>query len=171
MKFPLDKFKNLWYNKSVIKRGNLLNIKKNRVATVAKMKGSIMTTREFYNAILSMENVSAEISEKAAALLSAMDKKNAERSSKPTKAQKENEALLPIVREVLATADHHITASDLFDAKPELKNVQKCSSLLRILEKSGEVTSVEVKVKGKGKAKGYSLADAEPSDAEPNNVE
>ena len=64
-----------------------------------------MTTREFYNAILSMENVSAEISEKAAALLSAMDKKNAERSSKPTKAQKENEALLPIVREVLATAD------------------------------------------------------------------
>ena len=118
-----------------------------------------------------MENVSAEISEKAAALLSAMDKKNAERSSKPTKAQKENEALLPIVREVLATADHHITASDLFDAKPELKNVQKCSSLLRILEKSGEVTSVEVKIKGKGKAKGYSLADTEPSDAEPNNVE
>lgn len=38
IKFPLDKFKNLWYNKSVIKRGNLLNIK-NRVATVAKMKG------------------------------------------------------------------------------------------------------------------------------------
>nr|DAH18159.1 MAG TPA: hypothetical protein [Caudoviricetes sp.] len=28
VKFPLDKFKNLWYNKSVIKRGNLLNIKK-----------------------------------------------------------------------------------------------------------------------------------------------
>jgi len=38
VKFPLDKFKKLWYNKSVIKRGNLLNIK-NRVATVAKMKG------------------------------------------------------------------------------------------------------------------------------------
>ena len=38
VKFPLDKFKNLWYNKDVIKRGNLLNIK-NRVATVAKMKG------------------------------------------------------------------------------------------------------------------------------------
>ena len=130
-----------------------------------------MTTREFYNAILSMENVSAEISEKAAALLSAMDKKNAERSSKPTKAQKENEALLPIVREVIATADHPITASDLFDTKPELKNVQKCSSLLRILEKSGEVTSVEIKVKGKGKVKGYSLADAEPSDTEPSDAE
>lgn len=125
-----------------------------------------MTTREFYNAILSMENVSAEISEKAAALLSAMDKKNAERSSKPTKAQKENEALLPIVREVLASADHHITASDLFEAKPELKSVQKCSSLLRMLEMFGEVTSVEVKVRGKGKAKGYTLAIAEPSDAE-----
>lgn len=130
-----------------------------------------MTTREFYNAVLSMENISAEISEKAAALLSAMDKKNAERSSKPTKAQKENEALLPIVREVLAAADHSITASDLFEAKPELKNVQKCSSLLRMLEKSGEVTSIEVKVKGKGKAKGYSLASAEPNDTEPNEVE
>ena len=130
-----------------------------------------MTTREFYNAVLSMENVSAEISEKAAALLSAMDKKNAERSSKPTKAQKENEALLPIVREVLATADHPITASDLFEAKPALKNVQKCSSLLRMLEKSGEVTSVEVKVKGKGKAKGYSLAGTEPNEAEPNEAE
>jgi hypothetical protein len=118
-----------------------------------------------------MENVSAEISEKAVALLSAMDKKNAERSSKPTKAQKENEALLPIVREVLAAADHHITASDLFDAKPELKNVQKCSSLLRILEKSGEVTSVEIKVRGKGKAKGYSLANTESSDTEPSDAE
>lgn len=125
-----------------------------------------MTTREFYNAILLMENVPDEIFEKASTLLSAMDKKNAERSSKPTKAQKENEALLPIVREVLASADHHITASDLFEAKPELKNVQKCSSLLRILEKSGEVTSVEVKVKGKGKAKGYALANTEPNDAE-----
>ena len=130
-----------------------------------------MTTREFYNAVLSMENVSAEISEKAAALLSAMDKKNAERSSKPTTAQKENEALLPIVREVLTTADHPITASDLFEAKPELKNVQKCSSLLRMLEKSGEVTSIEVKVKGKGKAKGYSLAGTEPSNTEPNEAE
>ena len=130
-----------------------------------------MTTREFYNAVLSMENVSAEISEKAAALLSAMDKKNAERSSKPTKAQKENEALLPIVREVLAAADHPITASDLFEAKPELKNVQKCSSLLRMLEKSGEVTSIEVKVKGKGKAKGYSLTSAEQNDTEPNEAE
>ena len=125
-----------------------------------------MTTREFYNAVLSMENIPAEISEKASALLSAMDKKNVERSSKPTKAQKENETLLPIVREVLATADHPITASELFEAKPELKNVQKCSSLLRILEKSGEVTSAEVKVKGKGRAKGYTLADTEPSDAE-----
>ena len=130
-----------------------------------------MTTREFYNAVLSMENVSAEISEKAAALLSAMDKKNAERSSKPTKAQKENEALLPLVREVLAAADHPITASDLFEAKPELKNVQKCSSLLRMLEKSGEVTSIEVKVKGKGKAKGYSLTSAEQNDTEPNEAE
>lgn len=130
-----------------------------------------MTTREFYNAVLSMENVSVEISEKAAALLSAMNKKNAERSSKPTKAQKENETLLPIVREVLAAADHPITASDLFEAKPELKNVQKCSSLLRMLEKSGEVTSVEVKVKGKGKAKGYSLAGTEPNEAEPSEAE
>lgn len=130
-----------------------------------------MTTREFYNAILSMENVSAEISEKAAALLSAMNKKNAERSSKPTKAQKENEALLPIVREVLATADHHITASGLFEAKPELKNIQKCSSLLQILEKSGEVTSVEIKVRGKRKVKGYSLANTESSDTEPSDAE
>lgn len=38
LKKPLDKLKNLWYNKGVIKRGNLLNIK-NRVATIAKMKG------------------------------------------------------------------------------------------------------------------------------------
>ena len=125
-----------------------------------------MTNREFYNAVMNAETISDEIRDHAAALLEKMDAKNAERSSKPTKAQKENEALLPIVREVLATSDHPVTSSDLFEAKPELKNVQKCSSLLRILEKSGEVTSIEVKVKGKGKAKGYSLADAEPSDAE-----
>lgn len=130
-----------------------------------------MTNRDFFSAIAFSKTLPDVLKEHAAHEIEKMDARKAQRSSKPTKAQKENEALLPIVREVLTTADHPITASDLFGAKPELKNVQKCSSLLRMLEKSGEVTSVEVKVKGKGKAKGYSLANAEPNDTEPNEAE
>lgn len=125
-----------------------------------------MTTREFYNAVLSLENVPDEIAEKASALIDAMDKKNNTRSSKPTKAQKENEALLPLVREVLTNATEPMTATALFEVKPELRTVQKCSALLRALEKNGEVEATEVKIKGKGKAKGYTLIHIEPSDAE-----
>lgn len=113
-----------------------------------------MTTREFYNAILSMENVSAEISEKASALLSAMDKKNAERSSKPTKAQKENEALFPIVREALAGKTEPTTASMLHEMLPDF-TTSKCTALLKALVSKGELEMTKVKVKGKGEQNGY----------------
>lgn len=123
-----------------------------------------MTTREFYNAILSMENVSAEISEKAAALLSAMDKKNAERSSKPTKAQKENEELLPIVREALAGKTEPTTASMLHEMQPDF-SIPKCTTLLKTLVSKGELEMTKVKVKGKREQNGYTPI-SEPSDAE-----
>ena len=122
-----------------------------------------MTTREFYNAVLSMENVSAEISEKAAALLSAMDKKNASRSSKPTKAQKENEELLPIVREALAGKTEPTTASMLHEMLPDF-SISKCTALLKTLVSKGELEMAKVKVKGKGEQNGYTPISA-PTDA------
>ena len=57
-----------------------------------------MTNREFFTAIASMTNISAELVEHAEAELEKLNKRNAARAVKPTKAQKENE---PIKAEIV----------------------------------------------------------------------
>lgn len=113
-----------------------------------------MTNREFYNAVMNAETVSDEIRDHAAALLEKMDAKNASRSSKPTKAQKENEALLPIVREALAGKTEPTTASMLHEMLPDF-TTSKCTALLKALVSKGELEMTKVKVKGKGEQNGY----------------
>ena len=62
-----------------------------------------MTTREFYTAIVNTENLPAELTEKAAELLSAMDKSNEKRRGTETKEKKEaaarREAVLAFLKE------------------------------------------------------------------------
>lgn len=48
-----------------------------------------MTTREFYTAVLSVENLPEELATKAQELISALDAKNTKRRTTPTKEQKE----------------------------------------------------------------------------------
>ena len=123
-----------------------------------------MTNREFYNAVMNAETVSDEIRDHAAALLEKMDAKNANRSSK-TKAQKENEELLPIVREALAGKTEPTTASMLHEMLPDF-SISKCTALLKTLVSKGELEMTKVKVKGKGEQNGYTPISAPTDDAE-----
>lgn len=121
-----------------------------------------MTNREFYNAVMNAETISDEIRDHAAALLEKMDAKNASRSSKPTKAQKENEELLPIVREALAGKTEPTTASMLHEMLPDF-SISKCTALLKTLVSKGELEMAKVKVKGKREQNGYTPISA-PTD-------
>ena len=118
-----------------------------------------MTTREFYNAIVSA-GISAEITAKANELISALDTKNEKRKASGTKTQKENadlkaRILTAIEDGEIESVEGYVTAKTVgayFDI-----STQKASPLLKQLVDNGDlVENAEVKTKS-GKVKGYAI--------------
>lgn len=112
-----------------------------------------MTNREFFNAIINA-NVNDELTQHAIAELAKLDKRKAQRSSKPNKTQLENEPIKAHLLEILAVKP--MTASEIHEVDAGL-STQKISSLCRQLVDAGKLTVEEVKVPKKGKQKQYSL--------------
>lgn len=112
-----------------------------------------MTNREFLNAILSA-NLSAEMNEKAQALIDTLDKRNAQRSSKPSKRSVENqpvkEAIVAFLRE-----NPNRPASEIGTGCGI--TTMKASTLCVQLSKEEVLISSEVKFPKKGMVKVYSV--------------
>ena len=123
-----------------------------------------MTNREFFTAIASMTNISAELVEHAEAELEKLNKRNAARAAKPTKAQKENESIKAEIVNFLTEKGGFHTASEVMEAC-EI-SVQKASALCRQLVEEGALTVQEIKVPKKGKQKAYAIADGSEEVAE-----
>lgn len=115
-----------------------------------------MTNREFYNAIIN-GSMTDEVKAHATEALSKLDERNQKRSSKPTKAQLENEPVKTAIVDYL-TIHGGAVAADIA-AEVDI-TTQKASALCRLLVEDGVLTVEEVKVPKKGKCKKYSLADA-----------
>lgn len=116
-----------------------------------------MTNREFLTAITSMPNINDELKEYAKGELKKLDKRNAARAVKPTKAQKENEPIKEEIVKFLTEKGGFHTASEVMEAC-EI-SVQKASALCRQLVEEGTLTVQEIKVPKKGKQKAYAIAD------------
>ena len=112
-----------------------------------------MTNREFFTAIKSMEDISYELKEHAISELKKLDKRNAERAARPTKAQKENEPIKEEIVKFLTEKGGFHTASEVMEAC-EI-SVQKTSALCRQLVEEGRLKVKEIKVPRKGKQKAY----------------
>ena len=112
-----------------------------------------MTNREFFNAIIKA-NVNDELTKHATAELAKLDKRNAQRSSKPSKTQLANEPIKAHLLEILAVKP--MTASEIHDADPSLSS-SKISTLCGQLAKEGKVSIQEIKVPKVGKRNQYSL--------------
>ena len=112
-----------------------------------------MTNREFFNAIINA-NVSDELTAHATAELAKLDKRNAQRSSKPSKTQLENEPIKARLLEILAVKP--MTASEIHEADASL-STQKISSLCRQLVEAGKLAVEDVKIPKKGKQKQYHI--------------
>jgi predicted HTH transcriptional regulator len=113
-----------------------------------------MTTREFLNTVITSA-INDEMTEKAQALLVALDKKNEQRKSKPSKVAVANE---PIKASIVAfiTANGQKVSSEI--AEGLNISTQKASALCRQLVEDGVLKSAEVKVPKKGKVKAYTIA-------------
>lgn len=116
-----------------------------------------MTNREFYAKVIAT-STDAELVAKAKELTENLDKKNAQRASKPSKTQKENEVLKAEMLNKLVKGKGYLAA--------EIGVVMgfstsKASALAKQLVVEGKATVVDVKVKNKGTQKSYTIL-AEP---------
>lgn len=115
-----------------------------------------MTNREFLNAVIAL-SASEEITEHAKAMIASLDKRNAARTSKPSKTQLENAPIKEAILGVIAEMNAEVSASELHERLNI--SVQKASSLCRQLVEEGKLSKGEHKEKGKGLVKVYSLAE------------
>ena len=122
-----------------------------------------MTNREFFTAVI-YSDVAQELKDFATEGIAKLDKKNASRSDKPTKAQIENAPLLAKILEVLSEETPMLST----DVALELGiTTNKATGLLGTLYKEGKVDKVDVKVPKKGTQKGwFKIVDETTFDAE-----
>lgn len=101
----------------------------------------------------------SEVVEKLTGMMAQLDKRNATKSGKPTKTQRENEGVkAAILGELSGTGKQCKTIADALGISG-----QKCSALLSQMVKAGEVVKTEgAKVEGiKGKVTLFTLPEAE----------
>jgi hypothetical protein len=120
----------------------------------------IMTEREFLTAIVNGETITAEMQEKASAMLTALDKKIAKRKESGTKTQKENAEIKVKIVSALESGEIEVNENAYATARSVADylevSTQKASPLLKQLVESGELEIAEIKAKS-GKVKGYRL--------------
>ena len=114
-----------------------------------------MTNREFYTSI-SSGIINDEIKEFAVEAIEKLDARNANRSSKPSKAQLENAPIKQAILDFLSTNSGEFTEGQLGEAIGVTHN--KAGSLARQLVAEGKVVSTEIKLPKVGKRKAYSIA-------------
>lgn len=118
-----------------------------------------MTKREFLNEVIAVIDGTSEVDvlelkEFAKAEIVKLDERNASRSSKPTKAQIENEPIKEKILEVLSTGERMVASA--IAERVEI-STQKASALCRQLVESQKLKVEEVKIPKKGKQKAYSI--------------
>lgn len=127
-----------------------------------------ITERELLTAIVNGETITAEMQEKASAMLTALDKKNAKRKESGTKTQRENGEIKVKIVSALESGEIEVNENGYATAKSVADylevSTQKASALLKQLVDSGELEIAEIKAKS-GKVKGYRL----PKEVESEN--
>ena len=118
-----------------------------------------MTKREFLNEVIAVIDGTSEVDvlelkEFAKAEIVKLDERNANRSSKPTKTQIENEPIKEKILEVLSTGERMVASA--IAERLEI-STQKASALCRQLVESKKLKVEDVKIPRKGKQKAYSI--------------
>lgn len=117
-----------------------------------------MTAREFFTAVLAIENLRPDLANYATAAIQKLDDRNTQKKNTMTKTQAENEDIKDAILAGLS-ANTTYTAKMIADAFNI--STQKVSALCRQLVAAGAMVEIEgYKPQGaKSKVKGYRLAD------------
>lgn len=117
-----------------------------------------MTNREFFTTIANLTNIDSELVEFATAAIEKIDKANAARSAKPSKAHNENVAFIPTVVEYLSACTVPVPASAVAE-NCGLSSASKATAILKLMVENGTVKTEKIKstAKSGGKINGYIL--------------
>ena len=118
-----------------------------------------MTKREFLNEVIAVIDGTSEVDvlelkDFAKAEIVKLDERNANRSSKPTKTQIENEPIKEKILEILSTGERMVASA--IAERLEI-STQKASALCRQLVESKKLKVEDVKIPKKGKQKAYMI--------------
>ena len=125
-----------------------------------------MTQREFFTAIVN-GTINPDIQAYAVGAIEKLNKRNATRSSKPTKSQVANAATMAEICNYLRGQEDVVAAEVAANFNI---TVQKASGLLALLVKDEKVTVRDIKIPKQGKRKAYTLVEGttEEPNEEPN---
>ena len=121
-----------------------------------------MTNREFFTTIASLTNIDSALVEFATNAIAKIDKANATRSAKPSKAHSENVAFIPSITKYLATCAEPVPASKIAE-NCAISSTNKANAILKIMQNDGVVKVDKIKstAKSGGKINSYSLIKSE----------
>lgn len=129
--------------------------------TIIENEAKEMTMRDFLTYVAELENIRADIKEKATKEIAKLDKKNAKRVGKMSKADKEkaiaNDNVKSAIMGLYAENDKLVLVASEIASRTEI-STQKASALCRQLVTDNKLSVKDVKVKGKGTMKAYYLA-------------
>ena len=128
------------------------------------MEKKAMTQREFLVKVKTLVT-DPEILEKADEMLASLDKRNASRSSKPSKTQLKNEPIKASILEYLASATVYVPSA-VIAKEIGCDSPNTVSALCTQLVKEGKLVVEKVKstAKSGGKVNGYKLAEVEETE-------
>lgn len=116
-----------------------------------------MTNREFYTAVMAIENAPTDIVDFAAEAIAKMDAANEKRKEKAaTTESKKAQENAPVKAAILEALTHDAQPAADIAAAAGI-STQKASSLLRQLAGDEAVVVSEIKVPKRGTCKGYAL--------------
>ena len=121
----------------------------------------MITTMEMLEQIVAMENASADVKEKATAMIEAIKKRNADRKVN-NKKKSENAPIEKAILEYLADKTAPVLSVQI--ATDLNLTASKVNGVAGNLEKENKVVKVKVKVKGKGEQTAYALPTADDDD-------
>ena len=117
-----------------------------------------MTNREFMLAVANAEGMPQEVRDYATNAIAKIDKANADRAAKPSKAHEENAAMIPTVAAYLETCTVPVPAS-LVAQNIGTLSPSKAQAVLALMVQEGTagVEKIKSTAKSGGKINGYYL--------------
>jgi hypothetical protein len=133
------------------------------------MANTTMTSRDFFTAVINLDNVPENLKEYATSQIEKLDKRNESRQTNGTANQRKNKEIAESLYNVLADNTIYTAKQIVGLGVDGIISTQKATAIVGLLVKDGRVTVSDIKDEKKNKVKGYTKVTIEET-AKTENV-